>query len=113
MASASKISYESSKAYLGVSKFTCHCGEGGDLWRSGTTGNMGRLFIKCGMVEVMFSSTLFLEIILTWVFCLSFYSNTLYFERKKRRSAIFGSGRTSFQDMFQTRRRGNHIVHHL
>jgi hypothetical protein len=52
MASVSKLSYETSIAYLGVSKFCCYYGEGGDLWRSGTTANMGRLFVKCGMEQV-------------------------------------------------------------
>jgi hypothetical protein len=52
MASVSKLSYEAIIAYLGVSKFSCYCGEGGDLWRSGTTKNMGRLFVKCGTEQL-------------------------------------------------------------
>jgi hypothetical protein len=35
-----------------MSKFSCHCGELADLWRSRTTDNPGRLFIKCGMAKV-------------------------------------------------------------
>ncbi|KAM0878947.1 hypothetical protein ACQ4PT_034582 [Festuca glaucescens] len=40
---------ESSTAYLCFSKFPCYCGESADLWRSGTSENPGRLFLKCGM----------------------------------------------------------------
>jgi hypothetical protein len=53
-----------STAYLGFSKFPCYCDEPADLWRSGTSENPGRLFLKCGMEKVsgveVFGSALFL-----------------------------------------------------
>jgi hypothetical protein len=41
-----------SGGYMGMSKFTCYCGENADLWRSGTKENPGRLFVKCGLEKV-------------------------------------------------------------
>jgi hypothetical protein len=64
MSSMSGHVSDRSTAYLGFSKFPCYCDEPADLWRSGTSENPGRLFLKCGMEKVsgveVFGSALFL-----------------------------------------------------